>query len=350
MASDVELLALFEEELSLCKVGPGQTVAVLSEGTVRGDYAQACCAAALQLGAQAFHLSVPPKPRLAVENQVGTTALTGNRPAIEALKRADIVIDLLGLLFSPEQLEITQDGTRILQVLEPVDILRSMFPTPDLRRRVEFGSTLLGNAKELRVTSEAGTDVHYRIGQYGVQTEYGYTDTPGRWDHWPSGFLLTQGNDGEVNGSVVLMPGDILNDLRRYVESPVRLAIEHGFVTRIEGDGLDAALVRGYIDSYNDPRGYAISHIGWGLNERAKWHHLAGTRERDREIGVHGLAYYGNVLFSLGPNSELGGSNDTACHLDIPMRNCSLWLDGKPIVASGRIVPLEMRAPGMPGD
>jgi len=49
------------------------------------------------------------------------------------------------------------------------------------------------------------------------------------------------------------------------------------------------------------------------------------------------------VLFSLGPNVELGGSNDTACHLDLPMRNCSLWLDGLPILDCGDVVHPEMR-------
>ena len=61
---------------------------------------------------------------------------------------------------------------------------------------------------------------------------------------------------------------------------------------------------------------------------------------------MNGLAFYGNVLFSLGPNTELGGTNDTACHLDMPMRNCSLFLDDKTIVENGRIAVDEMRVPG----
>ena len=55
---------------------------------------------------------------------------------------------------------------------------------------------------------------------------------------------------------------------------------------------------------------------------------------------------YGNVMFSIGPNNELGGPNDTPCHLDIPMRECSLWLDDRQIVADGDIVAPEMKAAG----
>ncbi len=62
---------------------------------------------------------------------------------------------------------------------------------------------------------------------------------------------------------------------------------------------------------------------------------------------MNALSYYGNVLFSTGPNTEVGGTNDTPCHLDIPMRNCSLYLDDQPIVVAGKIVVPELVAPGM---
>lgn len=346
MAADVDMIALFKSELSLCKVGPGQVMAVLSEGTIRADYAQAFLIAAQELGATAFHVNVPPKPAVNGARITGKTALGGNRPAISALKQVDIVIDLMGLLFSLEQLELTDAGVRVLLVVEPIHILKQMFPNEDLRRRVEFAGELLGRSKELRVTSSSGTDIRYGLSQYPVLTEYGYTDTPGRWDHWPSGFLLTQGNDEDIDGTVVLMPGDIVNAFRRYVQSPVRFTVKKGYVTAIEGDGMDASLLRSYIESFNDDRAYAISHIGWGLNERANWHHNAQTRSLDDELGMNGLAFYGNVLFSLGPNTEVGGKNDTACHLDMPLRNCSLFLDGLTVVQDGRIVPDEMRAAG----
>jgi 2,5-dihydroxypyridine 5,6-dioxygenase len=346
MTVPAEMVALFRAELELCKVAPDEVVAVLSEGTLRSDYAQAFLLAARELGATGFQVNLPPRIAVPGLKTTGKTPLAGNRPAIEALKSADIVIDLMGLLFSHEQLEITNSGTRVLLVVEPLDILKQMFPTADLRRRVEFAGDLLARATSMRITSAAGTDITYRLSQYPVLTEYGYTDAPGRWDHWPSGFLLTQGNDGEVDGTVVLVPGDIVNAFRRYVQSPVRLTVRRGRVTAMDGEGMDAPLLRSYIESFNDERAYAVSHIGWGLNERANWHHMAWTRSLDRELGMHALAFYGNVLFSMGPNTEVGGTNDTPCHLDMPMRNCTLTLDDRVIVKDGRIVPNEMRAAG----
>ncbi|MGE0803458.1 MAG: leucyl aminopeptidase, partial [Lautropia sp.] len=296
------------------------------------------------LGAEAFHLNVPRLPRRLAA--VGSHPLTGNRQALQVLKQADMVIDLMGLLFSPEQMEIQSAGVRILRVVEPFAVLEQMFPTEDLRRRVEYQKSMLEGAAELRITSGGGTDIRYTLGQYPVIAEYGYTDEPGRWDHFPSGFAFTQGNDRDVTGQVVLMPGDIFAAFKRYVQSPVVLTIRDGQVVDIRGDGLDAILLRDYIESFGDPRGYAVSHIGWGLNERANWHRFATSPDSSREYIMNALSFYGNVLFSTGPNTELGGRNDTPCHMDLPMRDCSLWVDDVQVLDKGRVVHPEMRAPG----
>ncbi len=341
---DVEMLRVFTAELELCKVKPDETVAVLSASGTPNGYAQAFMVAAGSLGATTFHIEVPDHATANRAGVYGKTPLAGNRAAIDSLKSADLVIDLMGLLFSPEQAEIQSAGTRILRVGEPMHVLKQMFPTAEQRRRVEAGAEMMRAARELRVTSEAGTDVRYRLGQYPVVTQYGYTDTPGRWDHFPSAFLFTQGNDDGVEGTVVVQPGDILCAFKKYVQDPVRLTIKAGRVAEIDGPGMDAALLRDYITSFNDPRAYAISHIGWGMHERATWYHmLATTRLREERI-MNALSFYGNVLFSTGPNTEVGGTNDTACHIDIPMRKCSLFLDGRQIVAAGKVVVPELKA------
>ncbi len=137
---DVEMLELFKAELALCKVKKGEVVTVLSGGEDQQEYAQAFMLAAQSLGATTFHLNVPKYGQGKVAGLQGRHALTGNQPAIDTLKRVDMVIDLLGLLFSREQLEIQEAGTRILRVMEPFHILKKMFPTEDLRRRTELSN------------------------------------------------------------------------------------------------------------------------------------------------------------------------------------------------------------------
>jgi 2,5-dihydroxypyridine 5,6-dioxygenase len=340
MAANRDMVALFKKELELCKVLPGEAVGILSEDRIRLEYAEAFLAAADELGAEGLHVNVKMRP--------GSTfgpgnSLRGNTAATEALKTTDLVIDLMGLLWSSEQTEITQTGTRMLLVVEPFHVLQRMFPSADARRRVEAGAKMLAKAKTLHVTSSAGTDVIYRMGKYHVAEQYGFTDRAGRWDAWPGTFLYSAAYDDGVDGTVVINAGDMLLPFMRYVTAPITLRIKSGYVVEIQGGGLDGALMRDFMKGFNDARAYAVSHIGWGLDANASWSFMGTSPLAAESAGQDGRAFYGNVLFSTGPNSELGGSNDTACHLDIPLRDCSLFLDGVPIVREGDIVPEEMR-------
>ena len=330
---------LFEAELRLCGVREGETVAVLSQTEQQRAYARDFLAAAQRLGAHSYEVGLPASGEAGGLYAVGVNPLSGNHAAIEALKQSDLMVDLVFLLFSTEQQEIQDSGTRVLLCLEPIDVLSRLLPTPELRERVECAAEIYSSAETLRFTNAHGTDVTYQLGTYPVMTEYGYTDEPGRWDHWPSGFLFSGGRDDGVDGRVVIAPGDIVYPFNRYVQSPIELTIEAGRIADIRG-GLDADLMDDYMRGFNDDNAYGISHIGWGLNERCRWSALATDT---RGIGMEGRAFYGNVLFSTGPNQELGGTNDTACHFDIPMRNCTLSLDDEPIVVNGDVVVEDMR-------
>ncbi|MFC3225945.1 leucyl aminopeptidase [Marinibaculum pumilum] len=333
------LVKLFTDNYRLCEIGPGQTVAVLSEGGQLRDYAEASLAAVRALGAEAVDVNVPSDTAMDASQRIaniGQNPLSQHPAAMQACKDADMVIDHMLLLFSREQIEMQKAGSRILMVVEPVEVLQRLFPTKALRARVEAGERLLADASSLRFVNRAGTDVTYRLAGKSILTEYGYTVTPGRWDHWPGGFLATLAADGGVEGRVVMDRGDLLFPQKRALTEPVEFVIRDGWVREING-GREAAELRAFIEGYDDPRAYALSHIGWGLNDACVWDpDLPG-------IGMDGRAHYGNVLFSMGPDTEFGGDNDTPCHLDLPMRNCTLWLDDRLIVEDGEVVPAEMK-------
>jgi 2,5-dihydroxypyridine 5,6-dioxygenase len=272
--------------------------------------------------------------------------LTGHRSGVEILKKAGILIDLVGLLHSPEQLEIQKAGTRVLMVVEPPDILARMLSRGDSRPRVEAGGRRLARASELRVTSPAGTDITYKLGQYSKTPilQYGYTDEPGRWDHFPGVFVYTWPNEGQSNGTIVLHEGDIIFPFKEFVRSDVRITVKNGWITAIEG-GFDAVHLKHFMEAWNDPDAFAMAHIGWGLDEMALWNGLS-LINKESSIGQDGRAYYGNVLWSTGPNTDVGGTRTTPAHLDIAMRGASLYLDGEAIVENGKVIPSDMRLPG----
>ena len=339
--SDHALIQAWKQVLTLSRLAPGQTVTILTSAATHPQTLSCALVATQAMGAIVNRLDLPPvnadkalsRDPLAY---LGTTALTGNRAAIAALKESDLVLDLMTLLFSPEQHDILKTGAKILLAVEPPEVLVRMVPTEADRERVSAANARLSGAKEMHVVSDAGTDLRCPLGEFPAISEYGFVDEPGRWDHWPSGFVLTWPNERGASGRIVLDRGDILLPQKGYVADRVELTVEGGLATRIEG-GLDAELLNDYMASFNDPEAYAISHIGWGLQPRARWSTL-GLYDREASIGMDARAYEGNFLFSLGPNNEAGGSRTTACHIDIPLRNCTVRLDGEDVVRQGKVL------------
>ncbi len=335
--NDAEAVALFREALLLCGVEPGQTVAIVAGEGGLHDRAEGFLSAAISLGASGYIVTLPRHDTR--PGTIGQTSLVGQGQVLELLKQADLVVDVVFFHFSQEQQDLLDSGVRMLTCVEPMATLRRLFPTTELRRRVEAAAEQLDNATELKVTSEWGTDVSYQLtGGFGVLDEYGFTDQDGRWDHWPSGFVATHAADEGVDGTVVLKTGDAaLLPVPRYVRDPVRFTIEEGFITSIDGDGLDAMAVRDYFEAAGEDRdALGVSHIGWGLNRDAHW-----WLHDDPDALCYGMdtrAYCGNVMFSTGPNTDVGGSRNTPFHLDIPMRDCSLHLDGEQVLDAGRLV------------
>lgn len=339
--SDTDMIRAWTQVLKLSKLQPGQNVTILTGDTTHPQNLRTAEIAATMMGAVVSRLYLPPvngdkalsRDTLAY---LGTTPLTGNTAAIAALKASDLVLDLMTLLFSPEQHEILASGTKILLAVEPPEVLTRIVPTEEDYHRVHAGAALMEGKKLMHVTSAAGTDIRLPMGEFPVVREYGFVDEPGRWDHWPSGFFFTFPNEGQAQGRIVIDAGDILLPQKYYVSTPITLTVKDGFVTDIEG-GVDADLLREYTESFNDPEAYAISHIGWGLQKRAFWNTLS-LYDREATLGMDARAFNGNFLFSMGPNNEAGGSRTTTCHIDIPLRNCTIDVDGQEVVKKGQVV------------
>lgn len=339
--SNHQLLDAWLQVLHLSELKKDQTVTVLTNSTSHPQTVEMALMAAHSLGAIVNKLELP---HVNAEKSLsrdplaylGATPLANNPAAIAMLKESDLVLDLMTLLFSNEQVEILKSGTKILLAIEPPEILVRTVPTQADRERVKRHAARLTGAKTMTVTSKAGTNMRFPLGEFPVVSEYGFVDEPGRWDHWPSGFLFTFPNEGGSTGTIVIDEGDILLPQKSYAKEKIILTVENGYATKIEG-GIDAQLLAEYMSTFNDPEGYAISHIGWGLQPRCHWSTLS-LYDREQTIGMDARAYEGNFLFSLGPNNEAGGSRTTACHIDIPLRHCTVSLDGEEVVREGKVL------------
>ncbi len=329
---------LFAEVFARCKVGPGDACAILSETQSRPLNVQLAELALLQLKARPFHVVVP-TPRQAAPVPIRSTgasvALQGLAPALTALSSSVFIADCTveGLMHSAELPAILKGGARVLYISnEHPDALERLAPSSADEQKVRAGMRLMKGGKAMQVTSPAGTALAIHLEGAQVGGVWGYTVKPGTLSHWPGGLCLAFPKAASVNGTLVLAPGDLNLTFKRYVESPVRLRIESDFVTQIEGTGLDAELMREYFAAWGDREAYAVSHVGWGMNPRARWEAMAMYDRRDCN-GTEQRAFAGNFLYSTGANEVAG--RHTLGHFDLPLRHCSIALDGRLVVDKG---------------
>jgi 2,5-dihydroxypyridine 5,6-dioxygenase len=331
---------LFADVFAHCKVGPGDVCAVLSESQSRALNVQLAELALHKLGARPFHVVVPTPTQRApvpIRSTGASVALQGLAPALQALAASTFVADctLEGLMHAADLPAILQGGARVLYISnEHPEVLERLAPSSADEQKVRAGMRRLKDAKLMKVTSAAGTDLAIRVTGARVGGVWGYTEKPGTLSHWPGGLCLCFPRAGSVNGTLVVARGDLNLTFKRYAESPVRLTIDNDYVTRIEGDSLDAELMRSYFAAWGDRDAYAVSHVGWGLNERARWDALV-MYDRADVNGTEQRAFAGNFLYSTGAN-EVAGRHSLG-HFDLPFRGCTVELDGDAVVREGKL-------------
>jgi 2,5-dihydroxypyridine 5,6-dioxygenase len=339
MAIEPRWIDLFEEMLGLASARAGEVAAIFSESGSRRVLVELAELALHRMGLPYYHVTVPtPRaPAGAPLRSTGTSlAIGGLSQVVEALASADLVVDVSieGLLHSRERPELVAKGARIFMVgNEHPEVFERLRPRPGLNDLCLKGAQLITNAKQMRVTSAAGTNLDVNLGNVPGRGSAGATRGPGSFGYWPAGLCLTNPAPGSVSGRVVFMPGDANLTFKRYFEAPVTLIIEEDFVTAIEGNNLDAELMRSYFAAFGDRDAYATSHVGWGMNPAARWDALVMYDKADVN-GIELRAFAGNFLFSTGANEAAG--RYTACHFDLPMRNCTVQLDDdEPVVRDG---------------
>ena len=328
----------FCETFERCGVKAGHGAAILSETQSRQLNVHLAELALLRLGAKGFHIVLPtprnPHP-VPVRSTGASVAIAGLAPVVAALEQAGFVVDctLEGLMHAPETPAILKAGARILYISnEHPEALERMRPDGKLEQRVRTAAKMLRGSKRMTVTSDAGTNLDVDMAGASTVGIWGWTEKPGTLAHWPGGIVVSFPKSGTVNGTLVLDRGDVNLTFKRYLEAPVTLTLEQDYLTRVDGIGADAEMMRTYLAAWGDREAYAVSHVGFGMNPNARYEALAMYDRRDFN-GTELRAVAGNFLFSTGANEFAG--RYTAGHFDIPVMRTTIAIDGTEVVRAG---------------
>ncbi len=338
---EAKWIEAFAHTFALCKVQPGDAVAILSETQSRAVNVALAELALLRLEAKPFHIVLPTPPQevaVPIRSTGTTNAIQGLAPVVAALAACPLVVDLTveGVMHAPETPAIRRGGARVLYISnEHPEALERLRNDPAMKARILKGRQMLLDATQMRVVSDAGTDLTIDLTDALVGGNVGYVDEPGQMASWPGGINSCFPRRGAVNGVLVLNQGDINLTFKRYIESPVTLVIENDFAKKVEGTGLDAELMRSYFAAWSDDNAYGASHVGWGMNHAARWDALAMYDKRDTN-GTEQRAFAGNFLYSTGANPS--ANRQTLGHFDLPMRHCTITLDGRTVVEKGKLL------------
>ena len=328
----------FTETLVLCKPGSQESVIILSETHSRALNVHLAELALTRLGASFYHLVVPGAPPSSgpiVRSSGASTALDGQAAAVAALCQADLIVDLTieGLMHAPQTAELLKSGARILNISnEHPEALARLVPVAADKDMVKAAVDCCRSTSQMHVTSAAGTDLTVNMVSAVSVGVWGWTDRPGTLAHWPGGIVVSFPAAHSVDGVLVLDAGDLNLTFKRYIENPVTLTLKDDHIIDIAGHGADAALMRNYLQAFDDPAAYATSHVGWGLSKAARYEALTMYDRRDTNC-TELRAIAGNFLYSTGANEFAG--RFTRGHFDLPVMNCTIVMDDEVVVENG---------------
>ncbi|AJE43002.1 M29 family metallopeptidase [Streptomyces nodosus] len=316
------------EEVMLVK--PGEHVVLTGDTSSDRRVVEATAQAVAAAGAH---------PVIVWSETLPSSSMEPPRPVAGAIAHADVWIEFAVsyLMHSDAFRAAMANGCRYTNLTAmDVHMLVATVGRPDFQGVMKLGKALvrlLEAADEVRITSPNGTDLVGRNGDRPINLRGKPAEKPGE-TVMLSGQIswnpLEETQDGVLVFDGALWPPDQLGLLR----SPVRLTVEKGVVTEIEGDR-DADVFRTWMASWDDPNMYRVAHWSLGFNPGV----LAPTGRIVEDERV-----FGCVELGIGTKGAWIGGEPwvAAAHTDGSIVGPSIYLDGECIEQEGVYVHPEL--------
>ncbi len=176
-------------------------------------------------------------------------------------------------------------------------------------------------AAEIRVTTPAGTDITFDIGEREFLSDTGIVHEPGQMSNLPAGevFVSPESADGTFVVDGTMRPHGLLAE-----GETLEFDVEDGQVTRISDDEIRETVETAAADVGDAARN--LAELGIGTNVAVT--ELVGSVLLDEKAG-------GTVHIAIGDDAGIGGNVEAPIHLDGILRNPTVYADGDPIELPG---------------
>jgi leucyl aminopeptidase (aminopeptidase T) len=182
---------------------------------------------------------------------------------------------------------------------------------------------ILTAGSEVRIISDFGTDLTFCIeGRKAV--ELAGVFKPGAIACFPDGEAAMAPVEGTAKGTLVI--DSSIHQIGR-VKEPVKMIVENGWVTKMEG-GPEAGILLGILKKRGDQNSFNIGEFAVGTNPHAR---ISNNVSEDKKR-------LGAIHIALGDNLTLGGHTPSATHIDGVMGFPGLWVDNEQIIDHGKLL------------
>jgi 2,5-dihydroxypyridine 5,6-dioxygenase len=199
-----------------------------------------------------------------------------------------------------------------------------------------FGSALrrlTEGAKDVRVTSPAGTDLRFSIRSRPVILDTGECVVPGR-DCYLGGQISWAAIESSIVGTLVLDGTVWPPDETAPLKEPIRIEVNRGRVTQIDG-GPSGRILSDWMRRFRDRRMYNVAHFCYGFNPGAR---ISGRiLEDERAFGVF-VTGFGSQMASFK-----GGFTLAASHADGVTLRPTVFVDGDAVERDGSFTHPRLR-------
>ncbi len=245
----------------------------------------------------------------------------------EAMKKADAVIipTAKSATHTDSRIKACEAGARVATMPGITQGIMERAFNADytkIAKRTEKLSKLLDKAKDVHITSPAGTDIKFSIKDINAISSRGIVDKPGTFGNLPSGESYLMPVEGNANG-VIVVDGSMAGLGMIEKGDKITMKVEDGFVTDIEGGKAADKLKDMLKDFGKEARN--IAEFGVGTNDGAK---LSGDILEDEKV-------MGTIHLAIGNNKSMGGTFDVQLHLDGMVMKPTFTLDGDEIMKDG---------------
>ncbi|WP_254762707.1 aminopeptidase [Natrinema marinum] len=243
-------------------------------------------------------------------------------PVAAAMAGADVVLapTTKSLSHTRARTEANEAGARVATL---PGITEDVFTTgleadyESIASHCEAVREQVADADEVRVTTDAGTDITFGVGGREWFSDTGIVHESGQMSNLPAGevFISPEAADGTFVVDGTMMPHGLLEDGRT-----LSFEVADGYVTHISDDD-----IREEVESAADEVGdaaYNLAELGIGTNVAVT--ELVGSVLLDEKAA-------GTVHIAIGDDAGIGGDTDAPIHVDGIIREPTVFADGSPI-------------------